>query len=328
MTDLLARWGRLHAAVLAALMAAVAAGSPARAADEPQGRIAYVQTRPGPFQDGGGASDVHTIAADGTAARLVVRNAASPRWSPDGRRLAVIRRNDVYLVRADGTGLRRVTYGARTTEAAWSPDGRHLVLVRKAGRHTDLYRMPLTRPGYPSRVSRHAAGGCDVAHPDWRGMLIVIARRCAAGPTPDNEQLRVVNVGTRTVRTVLDTARHRGGNLQAPAFTADGSIMFTGCLADLYCAASRNVHTVDLDGGNVRLRTNSDGIDGSEHYNDAAPAPVGDGFVLTFSYPVGDPGEDEIRRGLCRWGEPTGCNHHLVSSTMHRFHQPDWQPVP
>ncbi|BEL12404.1 hypothetical protein Q0Z83_105950 [Actinoplanes sichuanensis] len=47
---------------------------------------------------------------------------ARPRWSPDGRRLAVLKRGQVWVMRADGTGQRRLT----TRPAggpSWSPDG-------------------------------------------------------------------------------------------------------------------------------------------------------------------------------------------------------------
>jgi dipeptidyl aminopeptidase/acylaminoacyl peptidase len=61
-------------------------------------------------------------------------------WSPDGTRLAFIaaepngHHTAVFIVNADGTGLRRLTSPANDAEtAAWSPDGTQIA-TRIAGR--------------------------------------------------------------------------------------------------------------------------------------------------------------------------------------------------
>ena len=56
-----------------------------------------------------------------------------PRWSPRGNDLVFMRDdgtnlNDIYTVRASGTGLRQLTSGSRFEEQAqWSPDGERIV---------------------------------------------------------------------------------------------------------------------------------------------------------------------------------------------------------
>ena len=47
----------------------------------------------------------------------------NPDWSPDGSRLVVSRRDGLYVVRANGTGARRIAT-ARYAMGRWSPDGR------------------------------------------------------------------------------------------------------------------------------------------------------------------------------------------------------------
>jgi Tol biopolymer transport system component len=99
-------------------------------------RIAFVRPT------AGGAS-LHVMNADGSAVRRLTEHAgddlltpvsdvwdnhASP-WSPDGSRLAFVNAREwayaVYSVRADGTGLVRVTdHHADTRFDGWSPDGR------------------------------------------------------------------------------------------------------------------------------------------------------------------------------------------------------------
>ncbi len=52
----------------------------------------------------------------------------SPAWSPDGRRLAFVKRGDVWLMDADGSHRTRFLRGA--DEPEWAPDARRLAFVR------------------------------------------------------------------------------------------------------------------------------------------------------------------------------------------------------
>jgi Tol biopolymer transport system component len=61
--------------------------------------------------------------------------AVLPRWSPDGSRVAFYGTNadpaDIYTINANGSDLRRVTYGdAGGSELAWTSDGNMLVFSR------------------------------------------------------------------------------------------------------------------------------------------------------------------------------------------------------
>lgn len=55
---------------------------------------------------------------------------SQPTWSPDGKWLSFTRTTDgrrsfqIYVVRANATGVRRLTRGRFDTDPAWSPDGR------------------------------------------------------------------------------------------------------------------------------------------------------------------------------------------------------------
>ena len=112
---------------LALVLTAVAVLAPARsggAAEAPELAISR-------------GGNIWTIRADGTQARLLLRNAYSPSWSPDGTRLAFVsgRSGDeeIYVARADGTGVARLTRSAGPDlSPTWSSDGRRLAFSRKA----------------------------------------------------------------------------------------------------------------------------------------------------------------------------------------------------
>jgi len=81
-----------------------------------------------------------------------------PRWSPDGQQIALAAANeydlDIYVMNADGTGLRAVApSGGYDLWPAWSPDGRHLAFV------SDRAGCPSWRPG----------DGCFEARPEGPG---------------------------------------------------------------------------------------------------------------------------------------------------------------
>jgi TolB protein len=92
-----------------------------------------------------------------------------PEWSPSGEELAFARRyrgrTDIYAIRADGSGLRRLTRQAgQHTWPAWSPDGRRIAFVTALGRKRALYSMDV----HGSHLKRLAAGGIEYAYPDWQ----------------------------------------------------------------------------------------------------------------------------------------------------------------
>lgn len=71
--------------------------------------------------------------ADGSNPRRVAAG-IHPSWSPDGRRIAFVDGNGLYIANADGTGLRRVIDAneeyTRYVSPAWSPDGTQIAFSR------------------------------------------------------------------------------------------------------------------------------------------------------------------------------------------------------
>ncbi|WP_406340970.1 hypothetical protein [Streptomyces sp. NBC_00648] len=112
---------------------------------------------------------------DGPATRTDNRQ---PNWSPRGDRLVFQRRARgvdswaLYVMNADGTGVRRLTKGAgEHTDASWSPDGAHVVFSSTAG-GLDLPKIFVIPAGggRPLRVTseRDTYDGAPSWSPDGR----------------------------------------------------------------------------------------------------------------------------------------------------------------
>jgi Tol biopolymer transport system component len=95
----------------------------------PAGRIAYTQTR------ADDSTALYLMKPDGSDRRCLIDTNGPdsfPSWSPDGRRLAFVGEaggvEQVFVIRADGTGLRQVTESSPSIKESleWSPDGRRI----------------------------------------------------------------------------------------------------------------------------------------------------------------------------------------------------------
>ena len=99
--------------------------------------------------------------------------ASDPVWSPDGRKIAFVRlskRLGVYVVNADGSGMRNLTPKPVGTDAspAWSPDGRKIAFVSLRDDNSEVYVMNANGSGQRS-LTRNPAFDDDPAwSPDGR----------------------------------------------------------------------------------------------------------------------------------------------------------------
>jgi Tol biopolymer transport system component len=111
------------------------------------GAIAFTDTL-GPDQPGGGADvAIAVVRADGRGRRIVAGpgdDYGTPAWSPNGRSLAWVHGDAVWVSDANGKHATRVVRDAY--DPAWTPDGRALVVVRRGAIYTlELSSRRLTR---------------------------------------------------------------------------------------------------------------------------------------------------------------------------------------
>jgi Tol biopolymer transport system component/DNA-binding winged helix-turn-helix (wHTH) protein len=147
----------------------------------PDGRSLLLAQRPEPHAHFG--SRIARLALDTgamtplTAPPSSVAGDDSPAVSPDGRRVAFIRRisggvADVHVVGSDGSGVRRVTFDeADLTGVDWSADGRFVVYSSDRAGGYSLWRVPADG-GTPALI---AGGAARMKHPvtDRAGRRVV-----------------------------------------------------------------------------------------------------------------------------------------------------------
>jgi Tol biopolymer transport system component len=143
-----------------------------------------------------------------------------PAWSPDGSQIAFVRNQDIYLINADGTGVRRLTRAATPLgdgQPAWSPDGHRLaftVLRAQPDRLPAIYVMNANGSGAHRLTG--CRPGCAGSQPAWSpdGTKIAFA---------GNQDIYTVTPTGSGVTRLTDCA-HIAGCVDAggPAWSPDG----------------------------------------------------------------------------------------------------------
>jgi Tol biopolymer transport system component len=195
-----------------------------------------------------------------------------PAFSPDGRTIAFVRGGDVYSVRPDGSGQRRLTSGPELDSApVVAPNGKVVVFERRSaiGAEADLYTVGATGGGLHQLTSgpgddHSAAFGEEVS----RGIVFV---RSSAGPEGGNDDLSWVRLSGAGQRRLTFT---RGVDEFAPRWFA-GGIVFSRGESTPGPAAYADVYT--MLGNGTKVKSQVAGV-GSAYVEDVSS----DGHTLLF----------------------------------------------
>jgi Tol biopolymer transport system component len=129
------------------------------------------------YQTGSFGGDIYVANLDGSGATLVATSGERARWSPDGTRIAFQRaipnsNQVIFIVNADGSGERQLTYTPAPTirdeSPAWSPDGSQLVFIHyDVSQPTFTFHLNVINADGTGQKSITPDSLQDILRPDW-----------------------------------------------------------------------------------------------------------------------------------------------------------------
>jgi TolB protein len=210
-------------------------------------RLAFVSRR-------SGDEEIYVARADGSRPQRVTRSPGpdlSPAWSPDGRQLAWSRDREIWTMRADGGGKRRVVAKAQAWHEHHSPTWHGRMIVYSSNRvsnfNGELFRVGLGGPvsGTGTKRLTFTKGSDSVLGDDGMPDFSPDGKRIVFTSNRDrNGEVYVMNADGAKQRRVT----RKAGDDFSPRFSADGRrIAFT--------ALPGSVYVVNADGSGLRRLT-------------------------------------------------------------------------
>ena len=221
---------------------------------------------------------IYRVRADGSGLRRLTTDGEnrSPAWSPDGRRIAFVRRSgpaidggDVWLMDADGSNLAQLTRDGGYNSVTWSPDGARLAVSDNGIYYSSVWVIG-ANGGARTLVAT------DAADPAW---------------SPDGQRIAFVRVsGDDCCLAVWVT--NADGTDARPLTAPDGSI-FWGIAwspdgSSVAYSDARRLRLVNVDGSDNREVASSVEMQGADWSPDgkwlAVMLPSSEPWVPAIAY--------------------------------------------
>ena len=266
------------------------------------GMIAFHREREGE------KSDIYVVNAAGGGETRLTRTGAdhSPSWSPDGQLLAFASARDgndeIYVMRADGTGPRRLTTNPEPDSSpSWSPDGKRIMFTRGRSREDahDLYVMNVEGTAV-ERLTRDGESGDGSWSPNGQRIVFWSGRNYGSG-------IFLMDAGGGNMRPLTAEFETAWGADWSP----DGkTILFVGSRRDGDDVPS--IWRMNADGSNVEELSEASG------YWIDEPEWSPDGESIAFFSDGRGPGEI--------WVMDTDGGAQRPITHRGDSHSPSWQP--
>jgi TolB protein len=286
---------------LAFFAIAAACVGAASAASAPRGLIVFASA-----SGAGGNTQIWVMHANGTGRHAVTAatsQAISPALSRDGRRVAFVRRDDIYVTRVDGSHVRRLTFSSSTQEGSptWSPDGGWIGYSSYRAGRSSIWKMR-SDGGQKTLL----AAGKTLSVPAWSpvGDRIVYAGV--------NGQIWMLNANGGGKHALTRTASGAGVDW-SPSWSPDGRrIAYESTAGTGPRDLTNEIWVIGADGSHpVRLT--------HDQLNDNRPVWSPDGAWLVFSSPRPNPGIAHL------WlMHPNGKRLHRVTPWAGEQYWPSW----
>lgn len=310
------RWALRTLAATAVLGSVAVVNGPAAHAVNPglNGVIACSSNRTGNFE-------IITFNPAGTELNVtnLTNNAASdnqPRWSPDGRQIAFssTRDNpsgDIYLMNADGTNVRRLTFSGGASAPNWHPDGSQIVYQKVVpGLSFEVFKIFVDGTGETDISNNPAEDSLPAWSPD--GTKIAFSSR-QVDPAADVMVMNPDGSG------VVDITNNPGVEDSWPSWSPDGTMIAFHSRRD--DPAGEEIYRMNADGSNVvRLTFNTGPVQGSF---DIFPAWSPDGSRILWNSGRDGTGFGEVYT----MNATNGSDVRRITNNPGVDQRCDWQPL-